>query len=364
MTLVVAATVAKSKTGRHLMILALAVLLVVPAAVVALPFTLVFAMGSDAVHGFAGACTGSAPTVAAGQTIDGYGQAQLTIAATIIQVGQSKNIDQHGQQIAVMTGMGESSLTNLDHGDLVDDTTIGVFQQGASYGTRAQRMDIPTAAAAFYSRMVEVPGWETMDPSLLAHAVQINADPGHYTPFYKPAGDVVAALTGSSTTSCDVPADAAAAAALLVQAIAAGKLVFLEQRYEQQVINMANGTATPACTLDVHILQIMVIAVNNFQQVGVSDLNRRCTGETPGAGTASQHWKGKAVDFYALNHRSLTGADPLSIQLIHILDPYVPRGSGLGQSQARAAAGDPVTGLQNFTVQFEDTPNHQHVQVP
>jgi hypothetical protein len=108
----------------------------------------------------------------------------------------------------------------------------------------------------------------------------------------------------------------------------------------------------------------MVIAVNNFDQVGVSDLNRRCTGETPGAGTASAHWQGKAVDFYALNHQSLTGADSLSIQLIRLLDPYVPHGSGLGQSNVRAAAGESITGLRNFTVQFADTGNHQHIQVP
>jgi hypothetical protein len=127
---------------------------------------------------------------------------------------------------------------------------------------------------------------------------------------------------------------------------------------------MAAGTATPDCAVDVHILQIMVVAVQNFRQVGVSDLNRRCTGATPGAGTASAHWQGKAVDFYALNKRSLTGADDLSNQLIHILDPYVPPGSGLGQSNCRTGANGAVSQLQNFTVEFPDTCDHQHIQVP
>lgn len=364
-TVVIAGAVARHPKGtRNLIIVAMVVLLTVPALIVAIPFSLVLVMGSDTVHAFGGACTGTAPTVTAGQTVDGYGPAQLAIAATIITVGQQMSVDQHGQQIAVMTGMGESSLTNLDHGDAVDNSTIGVFQQGASYGTRAQRLHPPTAAGAFYARLLKVPGWETMAPTLAAHAVQINADPNHYTPFYAPAGDVIAALTGGTLASCPVPADATAAATLLVTAIQRGKLTFLEQRYEQQVINMANGTATPACLIDVHILQVIVIAVNNFAQVGVSDLNRRCTGATPGAGTASAHWKGKAVDFFALNHTDLTGSDPLSLQLIHLLDPYVPAGSGLGQSDCRAGHGDPVTGLTNFTLQFPDTCNHQHVQVP
>lgn len=359
----VVAGAAPSKTGRAVMIVVAAILVVVPFAIALLPVSIVLAMGSNTV-GYTGACLGAAPTVATGQTIDGYGHDQLTIAATIIQVGQREGVDVHGQQIAVMTAMGESSLQNLDHGDAVDNTTIGVFQQGASYGATTQRLDPATAAAAFYTRLLAVTGWETMDPSQAAHRVQINADPNHYTAYYQPAGDVIAALTGTTPASCQVPADATAAASLLVAAINAGKLTFLENRYRQQVINMANGTATPDCVLDVHVLQIMVIAVNNFQQVGVSDLNRRCTGETPGAGTASAHWQGKAVDFYALNHKSLTGADSLSLQLIHLLDPYVPHGSGLGQSDIRAANGDPITGLKNFTSQFADSGDHQHIQVP
>ncbi|NNC12834.1 hypothetical protein HII28_13215 [Planctomonas sp. JC2975] len=355
---------AGTKTGRWVLLVVAATLVLVPLAVALLPFSVVLAMGSSTATAFTGACLGGAATVAASQTVDGYGHDQLVIAATIIQVGRAQGVDVHGQQVAVMTAMGESSLQNLNHGDAVDNTTIGVFQQGAAYGTRPQRLDPATAAAAFYTRMLTIPGWEAMDPSLLAHRVQVNADPNHYTAFYKPAGDVIAALTGTTPASCQVPADAAAAAKLLVAAIAAGKLTFLESRYEQQVISMADGTATANCLLDVHVLQVMVIAVNNFQQVGISDLNRRCTGETPGAGTSSAHWQGKAVDFYALNHQSLTGEDDLSIQLIRLIDPYVPHGSGLGQSNIRAANGDPITGLKNFTLQFADTGDHQHIQVP
>jgi hypothetical protein len=263
-----------------------------------------------------------------------------------------------------MVAIGESGLRNLDHGDAVDNTTIGVFQQGASYGTPAERMDPATAAAAFYSRMLHVPDWQTLAPTLVAHAVQINADPNHYAPFWTPAAQLLAALTGASAGACQVPADARAAAAVLVGAIQAKKLNFLEPRYQQQIFNMADGTATPDCTIDPHILQLIVVAVQSFQQVGVSDLNRRCTGMTPGAGTASAHWKGKAVDFYAINRQSLTGADPLSVQLIHVLDPYAPHGSTAGQSDCRSRAHVTLGVLTNFTSDFPDTCNHQHIQVP
>lgn len=356
--------VTHQKTTRNLLILSAVVLFVVPVSLVALPISMVLAMGAGVYGGAGGACGGSAPTVSAGLTIDGYGSTQLRIAATIISVGQQMSVPSRGQAIALMVGMGESGLRNLDHGDAVDNTTIGVFQQGASYGNRAQRMDPPTAARAFYTRMLGVPNWQTAPPTRVAHAVQINRDPNHYTRFWSPAEHVLAALTRSNQGSCSIPANARAAATLLVAAIEQGKLNFLEPRYEQQVLNMAAGTATPDCAIDAHVLQLIVVAVHSFAQVGVSDLNRRCTGTTPGAGKASAHWKGKAVDFYALDRRSLTGADSLSVQLIHVLDPFAPRGSSIGQSDCRAQAGVQLGTLTNFTSDFPDGCNHQHVQVP
>ncbi|WP_345763369.1 hypothetical protein [Diaminobutyricibacter sp. McL0608] len=329
-----------------------------------MPISIVLAMGAGMYGGAGGACGGSAPTVPAGRTIDGYGPDQLRIAATVITVGQQLSVSPRGQAIALMVGIGESGLRNLDHGDAVDNTTVGVFQQGTSYGTRAQRMDPPTAARAFYARMLGVPKWQSSPPTLVAHAVQINRDPNHYTRFWAPAEHVLAALTHSNPGSCIIPANARAAATALVAAIQLGKLNFLDPRYEQQVLNMADGTATPNCTIDAHVLQLIVVAVQSFTQVGVSDLNRRCTGTTPGAGKASAHWRGKAVDFYALDRRSLTGADSLSVQLVHVLDPFAPHGSAIGQSDCRAQAGVQLGTLTNFTSDFPDSCDHQHVQVP
>jgi hypothetical protein len=363
-TSMAAHTVTHPKATRNLLIIAAVILLVVPAALVAVPVTLVLAMGANGFGGGGGVCGGSAPSVEAGKTVDGYGPDQLKIAATIITVGQQMSVPPHGLTLALMVAIGESGLRNLDHGDAVDNTTIGVFQQGAGYGTRAQRMDPATAAAAFYTRMLHVPDWQTAAPTLVAHAVQINADPNHYAPFWAQAEQVLATLTGASAASCQVPADARAAAAVLVGAIQAKKLNFLEPRYQQQVVNMADGTATPDCAIDARVLQLIVVAVQSFQQVGVSDLNRRCTGMTPGAGTASAHWKGKAVDFYALNRQSLTGADTLSVQLIRVLDPFAPHGSSIGQSDCRTRVHVSLGVLLNISSAFPDTCNHQHVQVP
>jgi hypothetical protein len=358
----------KSKTGRRALVTMLVIMFAVPVMIVAVPVGVVMmVISSGGAASAASACGGSAVQAPPPGGVAGFGHDQLVIAGQIVTVGQSKGIDSHGQQIALAVAIGESSLHNLDHGDAVDNTTIGVFQQGAPYGPRAARMDVLTAAGAFYDRMVQVAGWQQMDPGDVGYAIEVGPPAAHYDQHWGPAGAILAAMTsrsGADAAACQVPASAQAAAAALVTAIQSGKLVFEDTRYRQQVFDMADGTSTPQCAIDVHILQAMVLVVNNFQAVGVSDLNRRCTGETPGAGTASQHWKGKAVDFTALNHQSLDGANPVALQMIQLLDPIMPHGSALGQSQCRSAAGDSLNHLVNFTVQFSDTCTHQHLQVP
>ena len=48
---------------------------------------------------------------------------------------------------------------------------------------------------------------------------------------------------------------------------------------------------------------------------------------------------GGAIDFYMLDGRNPTGADGMSLRLIGLLDPIVPDGACIGQSDCRAAAG-------------------------
>ncbi len=105
-----------------------------------------------------------------------------------------------------------------------------------------------------------------------------------------------------------------------------------------------------------------MLAVRTFQSVGVSDINRRCTGQIEGAGTESAHYKnggGHAVDFYMLNGTPLTGADGYSLRLIGMLDPIVPRAHESGRRTFRAAAGVTIA-TTNFG-QIDDTGNHLHI---
>lgn len=146
--------------------------------------------------------------------VAGYSGEQLRIAALIMKAGVDSGVSLRDQQLAVMVGMGESTLTNVNHGDKVRNDTIGVFQEGPERGPYADRMDPYRAALIFYRYLKEkAPQRNSMMPTAAAHKTQANADPNHYTRFWGPAGQVVAALTASGTVKPSTTAAASPAAA-------------------------------------------------------------------------------------------------------------------------------------------------------
>lgn len=132
---------------------------------------------------------------------------QIAHASTIVSTGEALFVNQRGQTIAVMTAMGESGLTTIDHGDTSGPDSRGLFQQRANWGTQAERMDPTGSATLFYQALLRVEGWAEFEPTIAAHRVQRNADPNHYAKFWDEAVQVVASVTGQS------PATAAASVA-------------------------------------------------------------------------------------------------------------------------------------------------------
>lgn len=128
--------------------------------------------------------------------IAGFCQDQLVNAAQIISAARALGIGPHTQAVGVMTAIGESRLRNLDYGDAAGPDSRGIFQQrdNGAWGTLAERMDPYTAALHFFQKAIRVPGWQTMAPTELAHAVQRNADADYYAQYWPQAEEVVAAL--------------------------------------------------------------------------------------------------------------------------------------------------------------------------
>ncbi len=161
-----------------------------------------------------------------------------------------------------------------------------------------------------------------------------------------------------STTNSTVSPTVQALAVQIMGAVASGRLVGSVPDHLPEIADLAEGKAVPNCGVDYRVLQAISVALDNFGQVGVSDINRRCTGQIEGAGTSSAHYAdggGHAVDFFLLDGHPLTGGDAQSMQLIRILDPLVPSGTGLGQSECRSSIG-----VKNFAP-FDDTCNHLHI---
>jgi hypothetical protein len=134
--------------------------------------------------------------------VAGWSGQQLVNAALILEAGEALGVSARGQVIGVMTAMGESSLTVVDHGDAVGPDSRGLFQQRANgaWGSYEDRMDPTTSATNFYRALLEVEGWETLPPTLAAHRTQRNADPYHYARWWDDALEVAAALSGATVT--------------------------------------------------------------------------------------------------------------------------------------------------------------------
>src|SRR5579863_2836609 len=92
-------------------------------------------------------------------------------AAIIAAVGRKMGLPDHAATVALATALQESQLRNLPYGDL---DSVGLFQQRPSqgWGTRQQLLDPVYAATAFYTRLTQIPGWQSMSVTDAAQAVQ------------------------------------------------------------------------------------------------------------------------------------------------------------------------------------------------
>ncbi len=148
-------------------------------------------------------------------------QEQMENAAIIVQVGQTERVSPRGWVVAIATAMQESTLHNYGHlGDRNDHDSQGLFQQRPSqgWGTVEQITDPVHASTSFYRSLTKIDGWETMDLTVAAQAVQRSAYPDAYAKWEPLATEVVNLLTqggartgsGSDVGECAGPGEIAA----------------------------------------------------------------------------------------------------------------------------------------------------------
>ena len=132
------------------------------------------------------------------QRVGNFGPAQLVNAVAIINAGKALSLSARDQTIGVMTAIGESTLTVIDHGDIAGPDSRGLFQQRANgaWGSLSDRMNPTISATNFFKSLAAVQGRDAMAPTAVAHAVQGNADPTYYAQFWDSAVATVTQLAG------------------------------------------------------------------------------------------------------------------------------------------------------------------------
>ncbi|WP_375000096.1 peptidoglycan DD-metalloendopeptidase family protein [Aeromicrobium sp. CTD01-1L150] len=141
-----------------------------------------------------------------------FDSAQMDIAKTLVDVG-TQVANEKAVVIALMVGLQESRLENLNYGDR---DSVGVFQQRPStgWGTRAQIMDVPRSTKAFYGGpkgphrgeppgLLDVDGWASMALGEAGQAAQRSGHPTAYDKWEPVAKDLYKALRGTTLPTND-----------------------------------------------------------------------------------------------------------------------------------------------------------------
>ncbi|MDQ0575237.1 M23 family metallopeptidase [Agromyces albus] len=169
---------------------------------------------------------GDIPDSLTAQTRDGRSIAlnrqQLTHAATIMTVGgRTAGVGRDGVIIALMAALTESTLRMLanpsaypeslgfpNDGVGADHDSLGLFQMrhASGWGTVAELMDPEYQVRAFFGGpsgpnggsprgLLDVPGWQLLDPGEAAQAVEVSAYPDRYQNYQPVAEAILTELT-------------------------------------------------------------------------------------------------------------------------------------------------------------------------
>ncbi len=104
---------------------------------------------------------------------------QADTAALLAGTALSRAMPARALTIGLATGMQESRLRNIDHGDR---DSVGIFQQRPSqgWGTVEEIMDPVYSTNAFFDALVKVPAYTEMEVTVAAQEVQRSAFPDAY----------------------------------------------------------------------------------------------------------------------------------------------------------------------------------------
>ncbi|WP_149202260.1 hypothetical protein [Actinotalea subterranea] len=131
---------------------------------------------------------------------------QAETAALISATSLRRGLPARATTIAIATGLQESTLRNIDHGDR---DSVGIFQQRPSqgWGTVEQIMDPVYSTNAFYDALVDVDGYQDLPVTEAAQAVQRSGFPDAYAQHEARARAWASAMYGytGAAVTCTLP---------------------------------------------------------------------------------------------------------------------------------------------------------------
>jgi peptidoglycan DL-endopeptidase CwlO len=158
-------------------------------------------------------CATSGPVT--GLDAEQAGNARLITAVVQQQVASDPAAVKAASVVALTAAYQESTLRDLANPNVRGSSgqpgasgsgsnldSVGLFQQRASWGTVAQRMDPVWATTTFVTRLLQVPGWRSLPAGDAAQAVQGSAYPDAYAQWQSDANAWVAEIESRATGRC------------------------------------------------------------------------------------------------------------------------------------------------------------------
>ena len=129
-----------------------------------------------------------------GRMRNGVNPGQAACARMVVQTVKDRGLNQRAATIAITTVIVEASLNDYDGGD---GSSVGLFQQIQSWGSRENRLNPTWATNAFLDRMLALypdGGWNSAPIGEVCQNVQRSAFPDRYQPEAADAAKIVEAL--------------------------------------------------------------------------------------------------------------------------------------------------------------------------
>ncbi|KOU29471.1 hypothetical protein ADK51_10230, partial [Streptomyces sp. WM6368] len=124
---------------------------------------------------------------------------RVSCARAIVNAVQDRRLPERASVIAVTTAIVESLLEN--NPNVIDHTSVGLFQQQDWWGSTADRLNPAWATNAFINEMLKLypnGSWQNAQIGVVAQAVQRSNFGGRYQPQAADAQKIVSALIAST----------------------------------------------------------------------------------------------------------------------------------------------------------------------